>query len=291
MKKYICECGKEFNNSQNFNGHKAWCKIHHIHKYGSLDNYMASIKKVSMNTSLGLKNKFKEEREQAKKKWIEEKHVCEHCGKIMTEKFGSGRFCSRVCANSKNISEKTKEKISKTLFKQGIKIRKNNIEKYNLNPNYCVVCGKPLSYDKRNNKTCCKKCLRKRHQEGGHNGGLTSATSQNRRSKNEIYFCELCEKYFKNVKHNEKMFKGWDADVVIEDIKCAVLWNGLWHYHKLAKNHSLKQTQSRDKIKEAVIKECGYNVYIIKDLGSENREFVEREFNKFINYLKENCII
>ena len=36
----------------------------------------------------------------------------------------------------------------------------------------------------------------------------------------------------KNVKHNEAIFNGWDADVIIEDIKLAVLWNGKWHYEK-----------------------------------------------------------
>jgi hypothetical protein len=30
----------------------------------------------------------------------------------MTEKFGSGRFCSKACANSKNHSEETKQKIA-----------------------------------------------------------------------------------------------------------------------------------------------------------------------------------
>ena len=50
------------------------------------------------------------------------------------------------------------------------------------------------------------------------------------------------------------MFNGWDADIVIEDIKTAVLWNGIWHYKKITKKHSVAQVQNRDKIKIDEIK-------------------------------------
>lgn len=95
-------------------------------------------------------------------------------------------------------------------------------------------------------------------------GGLISSKLQRetRRSKNEIAFCELCEKYFKNVKHNEQMFNGWDADVIIEDIKVAVLWNGPWHYRQLFEGHNLKQIQNRDRIKIKEIEKCRiYSLY------------------------------
>ena len=49
-------------------------------------------------------------------------YICEHCGKIVEEcdKFGSGRFCSRSCANSHNHSEETKAKISASINKKTI---------------------------------------------------------------------------------------------------------------------------------------------------------------------------
>ena len=109
--------------------------------------------------------------------------------------------------------------------------------------------------------------------------------SEIRRSKNEIYFCELCENYFKDVKHNEPMFNGWDADVIIEDIRYAILWNGKWHYEKITKKHSVEQVQNRDKIKLGEIVKAGYTPYIIKDMGGYNKKFVESEFNKFISSL------
>ena len=111
--------------------------------------------------------------------------------------------------------------------------------------------------------------------------------SQNRRSKNEIAFCELCEDYFgkDKVLHNKPMFNGWDADIIIHDIKYAILWNGRWHYEKLASKHSVKQVQNRDKIKINEIINFGYIPYVIKDMGSHNEEFVKNEFDKFIKYI------
>lgn len=188
---------------------------------------------------------------------------------------------------------------------------------------YCVDCGKELIiYKRASSKTCrCDNCRknhirqrrlqyrlnflnndyeihfgRKYSKESWlalHNGGCKGIQHQGdlRRSKNEIEFCKLCEEYFDNVKHNECIFNGWDADVIIEDIKFAVLWNGPWHYKQITKSHSVKQTQNRDKIKIKEIKESGWTPYIIKDMGKANKDFVKEKFDEFLKYLKENTII
>ena len=188
---------------------------------------------------------------------------------------------------------------------------------------YCVDCGKELIiYKRASSKTCrCDNCRknhirqrrlqyrlnflnndyeihfgRKYSKESWlalHKGGCKGIQHQGdlRRSKNEIEFCKLCEEYFDNVKHNECIFNGWDADVIIEDIKFAVLWNGPWHYKQITKSHSVKQTQNRDKIKIKEIKESGWTPYIIKDMGKANKDFVKEKFDEFLKYLKENTII
>ena len=188
---------------------------------------------------------------------------------------------------------------------------------------YCVDCGKELIiYKRASSKTCrCDNCrknhIRQRRLQyrlnflnndyeihfgrkyskeswlGLHNGGCKGIQHQGdlRRSKNEIEFCKLCEEYFDNVKHNESIFNGWDADIIIEDIKFAVLWNGPWHYKQITKSHSVKQTQNRDKIKIKEIKESGWTPYIIKDMGKANKDFVKEKFDEFLKYLKENTII
>ncbi len=76
----------------------------------------------------------------------------------MTEKFGSGRFCCRSCANSHN---QTTEQNQKRRVKVKINSEKRselNKERYLENPKHCPVCGKVLPYEKRFRKVCCNNC-------------------------------------------------------------------------------------------------------------------------------------
>ena len=142
-------------------------------------------------------------------------------------------YCSRACANSHIVTEETKQKIAKSLTKPK-KIKT------------CKDCGNEIGYK----ATYCKNCIHKHYnehitEEGRlklSNAGKHSAAVQSeiRRSKNEIDFYDLCQKQFKSVHHNEPIFNGWDADIIIDDIKVAVLWNGPWHYIKITKQHSVE---------------------------------------------------
>lgn len=75
----------------------------------------------------------------------------------------------------------------------------------------------------------------------------------------------------------------WDADIIIKSIKTAVGYNGIWHYKKVRRNHNLSQVQTRDIIKQSVIKANGYDYYIIKDMGKYKQEFVEEQFWLFLH--------
>ena len=110
---------------------------------------------------------------------------------------------------------------------------------------------------------------------------------ENRRSKNEAYFAQLCINYFgaDDIKTNEPMFDGWDADIIIESHKLAILWNGKWHYEKITAKHSVAQVQNRDRIKVSKIMAYNYIPFAIKDMGSFNKEFVEREFSSMVEHL------
>lgn len=113
---YRCECGKEFNNSQSINGHKSHCIIH-----------LKNIKRLNIRKNVDCENKSKisksmfefqlKKKEYANLVWTEQKNVCEHCGKVMLVKYGSGRFCSRKCANTRTHTEETKQKMSKASIK------------------------------------------------------------------------------------------------------------------------------------------------------------------------------
>lgn len=106
LAKFICECGKEFDNPQSFNGHKSHCKTHQIAKHGSLDFYKECRKKHDISCSKTLKQQVQNRKQLELEAWIAEKHICEHCGKIMTEKYGSGRFCCRACQNKLTSNQK-----------------------------------------------------------------------------------------------------------------------------------------------------------------------------------------
>jgi len=214
--------------------------------------------------------------------------ICFKCGKMFfveeREKLFPKKdkyYCSKDCANSRTWNNK--DKVNKSIAnKKNVKPKVNIICK-NCNCNFKV------SYGKRQQRFCSRSCAatwRNINLGVGRIGGLASAKKQSkkRRSKNEIYFFELCGGEFSLVKHNEALFNGWDADVIIEDYKIAVLWNGKWHYEKITKKHSVKQVQNRDKIKINEIINCGYKPYVVKDLGKYNADFVEGEFKKLLDF-------
>jgi len=158
-----------------------------------------------------------------------------------------------------------------------------------LKPIICLTCKIEFQPKSSKTKLCSRDCADKfsRTDEyktkaiiNGQKGGKISATSQCKRSKNEIYFSELCAKEFE-ITTNEPYFDGWDADVIIHSEKTAILWNGIWHYKQIAKTQSLNQVQARDTIKMAIIYKYGYTPYVIKDMGKYNKAFVEQEFEIF----------
>ena len=102
----------------------------------------------------------------------------------MTAKYGSGRFCSRSCANKRAHSEETKNKIKNSLRdiytnpnkkQQADSLRAKSRdaarklcekrgftviteEEYDHHPSYCIICGEKLDFSLRNRKTCSKDC-------------------------------------------------------------------------------------------------------------------------------------
>lgn len=188
-------------------------------------------------------------------------------------------YCSRSCANSRSHSDETRQKIKNSLCSKP----KKEKEKYS-----CLNCGEIIE-SRKIRIFCSKSCAtnyRNLYTDQAKNGGRKSVISQNRRSKNEIFFSELCLENFDDVKLNEQIFNGWDADVILIKYKLAIMWNGIWHYKKIGEKHSLLQVQNRDNIKIHEIIKCGYVPYIIKDLGKYNKEFVKTEFEKLKIYLK-----
>ena len=117
MKEYVCECGRVFTEPNKFNGHKSNCRIHHEAK-GTLEQYEQKRVQASLAAKVsGIKSKerAKERKQQELEEWISKQHTCERCGKVMVEKFGSGRFCCKACANSHDRTEESKKKTSESI--------------------------------------------------------------------------------------------------------------------------------------------------------------------------------
>lgn len=150
---YTCDCGKKFPSHLSLNSHKILCEAYC--KANGKD--LASIKeKRSKSLSKALTAYYENQRlikqqhqEELTLQWINEKHECETCGKIMTTKFGSGRFCCRSCANSKRHSMDTLTKISNSLSGLSLSVEEFQSTKENKQSakttHYCEHCEKYFS--------------------------------------------------------------------------------------------------------------------------------------------------
>ena len=216
---------------------------------------------------------------------------CETCQKEHDGSYGSGRFCQQACSRSFSTKAKRKEINKKVRQWQ----QKNNpltiidkecplcsakfqVKKTKKNQRFCSrSCATKWQYDERNPDYALNKA---KATENGKKSAAAQRTT--RRSRNEIHFASLCEEHFDKVLTNEPMFNGWDADVIIPELKIAVLWNGKWHYEKIMEGTSLKQIQNRDKIKMKEIRAAGYEPYVIKDMGKASPALVEADWLKFL---------
>lgn len=215
------------------------------------------------------------------KKRLNEQRKCRNCGLMFDVHQGYTKtLCSVECytkyKKEHNHNNRYKERVCKVCGKTYTRLQEGST---------LYVCSKDCSIElKRNRKMYLSSDSVLKISNGAKKSVLVQ--SENRRSKNEKLFCKLCEEHFTNVENNKPIFNGWDADVIIHDIKVAILWNGKWHYEKITKKHSVEQVQNRDNIKIKEITNSGYIPYVIKDMGKYNKEFVENEFNKFLKFIK-----
>lgn len=199
------------------------------------------------------------------------------------------KFCNKSCAAKQNnqIRLTTQTVYNKGITKQtqcvvcntDIVIGKNanakaakclkckHNSKQSLLTKNCRCCNQLFQYYKHSRRLCCSPiCFTTLRKQGASKGGRISASRAVKRSKDEIALYELCKSYFTSVRHNEIIIDGWDADIIIDDYKIAIMWNGQWHYKQLTfKNHSLLQVQTRDKIKFDVLTSAGWDVIIFND--------------------------
>lgn len=87
--------------------------------------------------------------------------ICSKCNKEHSGSFGSGKFCSRSCANSRIRTDEIKRKIKETLLLTNKKVGRKKIE-HLLN---CEKCKKEFvkyGYYRKNRSIRCNNCKNKR---------------------------------------------------------------------------------------------------------------------------------
>lgn len=167
----ICEvCGKEHDGSYGsgrFCSRSCGCKYSAISRSKDCLNFIKQ--KVQNSKSLSKERKQKEYEATPK--------VCKNCGETYYKNWAKtvkSEFCSRECARSystkikrdeisKKVSDKLKGRlVGNALNTKGINNKNVNVEdlrmEYSKNPNKCEFCGKELSYERRQRKTCSRKC-------------------------------------------------------------------------------------------------------------------------------------
>lgn len=136
-KTYKCICGKIFDNPQKFNGHKTQCKQHLIEagKYEVRKNLQNEFYTTHSKTGAQVRKTFFDQQRALKQElFLSIPRYCEKCGVKLTNIYGSGRFCSRHCANSRARPIEVKQNISKGVVKTLLSNPQNF--KYNFKSGY-----------------------------------------------------------------------------------------------------------------------------------------------------------
>ncbi len=193
------------------------------------------------------------------------KRYCKNCNEPI---YDRKQFCNSSCfgfyTNKGRLprSEIAKQKTRETLKRIKLELHP---PKTNIKFCQCKICDKKFIWNNitKGSKQCCsKECSIK-------NFSLQGRKNKNigvKRSKDEIELFELCNNYYNNVTSNEKIFNFWDADILLNDYKIAILWNGPWHYQDMpGLTHSLKQVQNRDRIKKKEIEKAGWSLLTYED--------------------------
>lgn len=194
-------------------------------------------------------------------------YKCLKCNKEVFVKYGSGKFCSRACANSRVLTEETKYKISKA-------VAKTLCGKSKFDTRYCIECGKPIS--KRNKSGYCYLCnltspnLKERRIEAGKKGYQTMQTNGTHHSWQTRNISSYAEEFFVKVlkNHNINFLREFavrkldginnyflDFYIEVNHIKLDLEIDG--------KQHTYQDRNESDLIRDEYLKSLGFIIYRI----------------------------
>lgn len=220
---------------------------------------------------------------------------CPKCDKPHNKQ---GKFCSRVCANSriwskedkikKSVSAKNSEKVLranknkseqiKKLWEQGFYSKTKTLQEW-----ICPVCSNKLQlreFEVRKRKYCSGTCRNK----------INNQIVRGTRSKAEKELEITLIREFPNLKviYNSRkiLSNNKELDVYIPTLSLAIEWNGPWHYMDCRTKEFLNETKERDLQKEKECETLGIKLYVVKDLTS-HKKFIHSEIEKIIKLIQD----
>ena len=287
---YVCVCGATFTNPQAFNGHKRHCiSVIGQERLDQLNQIARN--QLKKNTQV-LEKQAAERKTKKLQLWISEKHICEKCGKIMTEKYGSGRFCSRACANSHKKSIESRLKLSNTL------LSKNNSQNQTYFTYVCEKCGKVFSRKTQLDNVSeiiCPKCFKEISKEKIEYEGpkLPDIDLQCRKkgffSRKSLSYAE---QFWKKVLDNNNIT--YIHDYIVQKPKGQ---SGVYRLDFLIDNvdveidgslHNTIECQEKDQRRTHYLNSLGYSVYRIpwvNPINAETKIIVNNQINELFKYL------
>lgn len=307
MNQYICKCGKSFETAQGLHGHKTFCKIYLGEEQYKI-NCEINAKKFE-ESNLRKQEQAKIRKQQKLQQWLDEKHTCENCGKVMTEYYGSGRFCSAKCArgfSTKNNREEISRKVSESLkgnvvpWNKGLTYendklkglqwtdeqktkQSNKMKEIMSNPEVRLnisnkLKGRTLSEESR--KKISEKV--KASFEDGRNQAWK--TRKNMESYAEKFWRQVLDSNNISYKQEFRIARSefglkhggcFFLDFLIDD-KIDLEIDGKQHYELVRQEH--------DKERDELMKSKGYIVYRIKFINPLNSVLVEKQIKDFLNW-------
>lgn len=223
---------------------------------------------------------------------------CEKCNKPVEKKFGSGRFCSRACANSRTFSDEANKKRSVSNSIAGIK----RYDRIGRKPKYfCKSCNKQIPNTKNG---MCRDCLRssglmkeiwskngkatqaKLLAEGRHKGWI----SRNISSFPETFWVRVLDN--NNIPYEREFVVNWGDPQKGERyfldflLKCN---SKLIDLEIDGGQHKLTENKEHDKIRDAKLAELGYSVYRIdwNEVKTEKGKLrMKEKIEKFLSWLQ-----
>lgn len=231
-------------------------------------------------------------------------YKCERCGKLVIEKYGSGRFCSRSCANSRIHTEEQKKHISEGNIRHFKKIGKIATIKEKI----CPICGKKYYTKNITNKTCSKECGHKYRTQNGVSKETRQKLSNliQQRIKNGIHagwitrnIESYAERFFKKVLENNNIKYEFNKPILKNDL--GIYENGCYFLdfalsNKIdleidGKQHKIKERKEHDKIRDERLKNNGWKVYRIEWKNpniKKNSDYIKEEIDKFLEWYNKN---